>query len=479
MQRFSKLLSRHIEEKGVSVSVLSKESKVERTSIYKMMSGDRKPPDLSVAERLANALLLSASEKKELLEACRIEQMGESVYRRRSAVLNFFNSFDPAPAESNLQSEQTVTVAELNGVKTAYGNLTVYNLIREIIDLENQRPDAMIRVLAQPDRGLLFDYLPLVGAKNRNLSIEHILCLENGRAEENGLYNFNCLTKLLSLFAAGCTYQPYYFYDHVASRFSETGTLPFFVLTHTHVIAYSCDETKAAVSDDPQMLELYRHIFDDLRQKCETLAHSFSNVMDLVGYWLDTQDRLPLLEYSFSYQPCLLPLLKPDALDKYVNRSIIQTDEEIAVIDEYLRGRRDVEWYSGIRRFYFSESSLDDFLRDGRVLEIPDEFYHPLDVPDRRFVLSNMITELEADHYHASVLRPNLLHLSPFMACGAYNDSCYIDIVVPKQRFLTLVIEERSVVSTLKDFFEYLDTNDLVCSKEETLAILKSKLERF
>ena len=78
-----------------------------------------------------------------------------------------------------------------------------------------------------------------------------------------------------------------------------------------------------------------------------------------------------------------------------------------------------------------------------------------------------------------SVLRPNLLHLSPFMACGAYNDSCYIDIVVPKQRFLTLVIEERSVVSTLKDFFEYLDTNDLVCSKEETLAILKSKLERF
>lgn len=477
MSRFSEELSRCIDGKGISISSLAKASGVERTSIYKMMTGDRKPADPEVVGRLADALLLSSAERKALLSAFRVEQMGEGVYRRRKAVLDFFNGFDPVPQENGAQPGRAEPAANLGGIKTAYGSITVYNLIRDIVDAENRRPDARICLLAQPDRGLLIDYLALLGAENHALDVEHILCFENGRAEENGLYNFSCMTKLLSLQASGCRYQPFYFYDHVDSRFSDTGTLPFFVLTHTHVIAYSCDETKAAVSDNPQMLALYRCIFDELRQKSAPIAQSFDNVIDIVSYWSSEQARLPFLDYCFSYQPCLLPLLGPEAAQKYISPELAQTEGVLELAESYLHGRRDPAWYGKIRRLYFSESSLDDFLRDGRVLEIPEEFYRPVDMPDRVAVLRRMAEELEADRYRAAILKPEAFRLSPTLSCGAYQDSAYMDIVVPQRSFVTIVIEARSVVSTIQDFFEYLETSELVCTKEETLQIIRKKTE--
>ena len=44
------------------------------------------------------------------------------------------------------------------------------------------------------------------------------------------------------------------------------------------------------------------------------------------------------------------------------------------------------------------------------------------------------------------------------------------------QSFETFVIKEQSVVSTLTDFFEYLETGGMVLSKEQALALLKQKL---
>ena len=44
------------------------------------------------------------------------------------------------------------------------------------------------------------------------------------------------------------------------------------------------------------------------------------------------------------------------------------------------------------------------------------------------------------------------------------------------QSFETFVIKEQSVVSTLTDFFEYLETGGMVLSKEQALAFLKQKL---
>ena len=44
------------------------------------------------------------------------------------------------------------------------------------------------------------------------------------------------------------------------------------------------------------------------------------------------------------------------------------------------------------------------------------------------------------------------------------------------QSFETFVIKEQSVVSTLTDFFAYLETGGMVLSKEQALALLKQKL---
>ena len=475
MSHYSEVFSTYVNEKGVSVSALAKRSGVERTSIYKMMNGERHPADVSVAEKLGRALLLSPTEMSRLLGACRIDEMGEAVYRSRQSVLDFFSNFSPAHVEATSILTPD-TPLPLNGNGAAYGSLAVNNLVRAVLSVEGLRPDGRIRVLAQPDYRFLIAALELLGVNNPALTIEHVVCLENGQKEENGLYNFDCVTKLISLLASGCNYQPRYFYDHVDSHFSETSVLPFFVLTRTHVVALSYDQTMAVVSDDAGTLELYARVFDELRGKSEPLAYSFPDQLSFVGYWNDAKQRLVHLDYSFSYQPCLLPLSSGELVRKYVNRDVVQTDAEVEMIEEYMCGRRESNWHGKIKRFFFSEASIDDFLRDGRILEIPNEFYHPLDVPDRYKILRRLCEELEADRYHAAIIKPEVLTLSPSLSCGVYGNCAFMDIVGLAQSFETFVIKEQSVVSTLKDFFEYLEPGRMVLSREQTLALLKQKL---
>jgi len=97
-------------------------------------------------------------------------------------------------------------------------------------------------------------------------------------------------------------------------------------------------------------------------------------------------------------------------------------------------------------------------------------------VPDRYKILRRLFEELEADRYHAEIIKPEVLMLSPNLCCGVYDNCAFMDIVGLAQSFETFVIKEQSVVSTLTDFFEYLETGGMVLSKEQALALLKQKL---
>jgi len=61
-KRLSRVLREKREAKGLSQSALAKVSKVERTYLVKLESGDKKNPSLEILKRLAKALGVPVTE---------------------------------------------------------------------------------------------------------------------------------------------------------------------------------------------------------------------------------------------------------------------------------------------------------------------------------------------------------------------------------------------------------------------------------
>lgn len=66
MSIFSQLLQEHFQEKKVKIYQIAQLSNIERTLLQKILTGSRKPSSEEQVTRLAQALMLTASETKEL-----------------------------------------------------------------------------------------------------------------------------------------------------------------------------------------------------------------------------------------------------------------------------------------------------------------------------------------------------------------------------------------------------------------------------
>lgn len=93
MSIFSQLLQEHFQEKKVKIYQIAQLSNIERTLLQKILTGSRKPSSEEQVTRLAQALMLTASETKELKNAYQILHMGEENWSRRSAVRKLVQSF--------------------------------------------------------------------------------------------------------------------------------------------------------------------------------------------------------------------------------------------------------------------------------------------------------------------------------------------------------------------------------------------------
>lgn len=126
MSLYSDKLQSFISAARISVAQLSRTSGVERSYIQKMLSSERIPGDVTVLDRLSDALMLTPTEKKQLREAYYISKMGEEVYYRRIQVKRIVEDADsyfqepdffaaPQTSLSHMESHSNLPVQIIQG----------------------------------------------------------------------------------------------------------------------------------------------------------------------------------------------------------------------------------------------------------------------------------------------------------------------------------------------------------------------------
>lgn len=476
MSVFSEKLQECITKSNMKIASLSKISGVERSFIQKMLTGERIPSDPAVLQQLADALMLSPSQRRMLLDSYSISKMGEATYYRRLLVKRLIeetNSFlQPAPV---LRSTYPNPGFQRPSVLSLHGKGAIADTVRLLVEEELSGASPRLRLVLQPE-SLLIPVLLAYGRTCPALQIEHILCFDSElQYQKENKYNLGCLRGALSFLLAACRYVPYFYYEVISPKTGKTALFPWMILGTDWAVSLSQDEEAAVVLSDREAVSLYEGLFEEVREECHpVLEHSGQE------QFFDAQNWSPLkqeMTYSLQFEPCFGFFFTMNMAQQQICRDLPNREELLSFFDER---RKQISLLDGARKntSFFTLEGLDRFLESGRIGELPEDCYLPFPKPFRVELLRRMLACTQNQSYSPYLIKPAKFRIPQalyFLVTGPQQVTC--SCTHPIHGRIHLNIQENSVAYSFCDFFEYLKETGLVYSKEETQAVLRQRLE--
>lgn len=158
MSIFSDSLKHYIEKNNIRVLPLARYCDIERSTVYKFITGKRLPHSLELVEKMAQFMRLSPLETEKLKNAWKIVSIGPDIYYSRKSVEDFIchfpcKPFSPLPVPSisvsdNVRQDCTVLSSQQY----------IDNYVHQIILAEANKKHGKIGLFLQPDYPFLSDY---------------------------------------------------------------------------------------------------------------------------------------------------------------------------------------------------------------------------------------------------------------------------------------------------------------------------------
>lgn len=129
----------------------------------------------------------------------------------------------------------------------------------------------------------------------------------------------------------------------------------------------------------------------------------------------------------------------------------------------------------------FSKSGLIDFATTGRIRDLPKEYTYPFSVRNRILILESLYQDIISNQHTYCMINPLVFPISQNLVCLFHEDAS-LDFGYFSGNngcYNCLRIKERTLIETFDDFFQYLQSSSLICSKEETLTAIRNCLEQL
>ena len=147
MSDFSQLLSCHIHSKDIKTYALAQYCGLDRSNMYKIINGKRKPSSRELVLKICKFMQLSHAEQKEMEQAYEITLIGHDTYYRRKAVIDFFNNFRLSKLNLPVLSELNTEILFEKGSVTLNTMAEVNRSLLYIISLEVKKSNGTIDLL--------------------------------------------------------------------------------------------------------------------------------------------------------------------------------------------------------------------------------------------------------------------------------------------------------------------------------------------
>lgn len=477
MSMLSEKLKEIIQKKQIKMYALATLCRIDRATLYKYVSGDRKIP-VEAFRQLAEGLRLSPEEQAELTACFNIADMGEEEYLRRSCTSEFLSSFRVASAEES-DSAVLPELAQWGSVPEGplYGSLGVNHAVLSAIRTEMEQKNGEILLMVQPEYDSLFQALPELALKKGTCTIRHILCLEGTEKNGDNRYNLRCLRAAMQAAGAGCAYVPYYYYDNVHAHFSNNNLLPYLVVAGGSAIQISSRLEYALCHRGKEQVAFFQKLFAEAVTKTQPLCGKIHTAAENLAFDGQIAPSREPPRYSISAEPCLIPYLTRDILERNVNWNLPGIGALIDQLMEYIYGQNE-EWSKrSIQIDYFTLEGLDYFCNTGRFWQIPEFDCAPLQVRDRYELLRRYGTMWNDSRVHL-MYRPGMPRLSIGLEAVVYRDGA-VHLIQEHHpnAYASFTLREKSLSYCFKDLLAFLEKSGGTYTQEETRAILQRKME--
>ena len=182
MSEFSELLSQHIHNKNIKTYPLAQYCGLDRSNMYKIIKGQRKPTSIEMVANMCRFMQLSPNETKEMQEAYMITLIGPENYYRRKNTKLFFEEFRLPSLPFPTATYKAEIIPEKDNIFLLNTQTEINNALLRILSLEFSREKGHIRMLIQPDYSFLVDLLvtnvPCKGVFNFNLYVSSVIVVE-------------------------------------------------------------------------------------------------------------------------------------------------------------------------------------------------------------------------------------------------------------------------------------------------------------
>ena len=186
-------------------------------------------------------------------------------------------------------------------------------------------------------------------------------------------------------------------------------------------------------------------------------------------------DRL----FSLFPEPCLAVFFDSEMINKFTHPDLAQKGRIIDAYCAMLKTTYAKLAQTGVTS-YFLESGLDRFIDEGRVTEIPSEYYIPISKEYRVKLLSALYNQTQAGKYKPVIIDASKFRISrKLVVTGISQDSVKIIYMHPEFGAITFIINEPSITFAIYEFLVYLKSSHLVLSKAETMRIIEKRLQQL
>ena len=485
MNPFSQLLSSYISASNVNVSQMASYCGIDRSSMYKIIQGTRKPGTLELVVRISHYLNLSPEQTGLLKEQYEILQVGEKTFRRRRAVYNllcvslapnsprtsegFQSSYISVSGNSGESGRESLVIEGPDNILSACGFL---------VQEEIKRMNGLVEIRMQPEKRFC-DLLRTICRNTQNaqpspeasFTIHQIIALKGRDASEDVVpFNLERISTMLPLCKEVFPFELYYYHTNIHSSTIMFSFLPYAVITENAVMQISEDLRYAVLHKAPETVAFFRTAFRRLLDACIPLTESSRDYRDLLVRSMRRSGGCGSV--SFQTFPRLSPFMTTQLFEKYLSKDL--PDRNFILRAGLDLSRKDLKCIkTHAMSVFVPEKGIREFMETGRIFEYPSSLYTPLEPEDRLDVLQYYVKAMREQHISFHIIRESLTEASFRISILLDKNFAYIKMSDEQENRKILTVRDPEILGAVMDFFTHPSEN--VCyDKEQSRQILLS-----
>ena len=341
MSEFSEMLESYVTTKKVNKYQMAKYLSIDRSSLHKIIQGQRNAPSKDLVKRMGKYLELSPYETSELLELYSISLVSPERYYRRKNVYSFLSSFHAQPLKIEMPGFQKsdFQIQDKEVVPFSGTRQSLEYLIYHLVTKENENGKGMIKFLGTPQLPGFSNMFPLIQGKT---VLRHILSFSkyDSILEIRDDHNFQSLSQIISLYAQfanrGVRYETAYYYGTDFSH-SAFPPFPYMIVTSQYALSLSGDYQNGLLYKDSETVHYLNQIFDALYEQTTPLIVPIPDLTSQLALNQKIMSCKSDSEILFQLVPCLVPFIQKIDIRKYLLNDMAQKEYFINAFTTYIQ----------------------------------------------------------------------------------------------------------------------------------------------